>query len=442
MMRSRKSTITFIVLLCTCLHVVAQNNMRIRPVPPPKKTPATQDNAPLNPKMFFMLILRAKPFPPAEMTEFVAKEYNNKAPGYDLKKMDPDLFKVFKSPNLSVLPVQFYALQVNGDDDRKIPSEISFTIPGIVMPPPEVDPVQTLAMRNAKNDEKQTAVGGIQASKVAVPKAQVPIPEADPELAKNANGTPNLTDRTPVPSKRKNKKGYKNIVFEKTVAKEEPAPTLNNNNTSTTAATETAQPSNPNFNPNLPIIYDTIRSSGRRRRVQEEEMVVTSHHDTIYIVPGDYEDYVETSVKPQPRPSVMKDGSCGCMEMEMKAQDTINFEDYVNYGFTFKNNCKEFVYVHSFSFRFSVYETTGYPAKRLRRIDFVKRFDYPEFVKIKPGQSFEYRFADDPFFEYELVRGKQYKFTFMYNNYNNKYPSAPQQTHLCNDPRDKVIYVQ
>ena len=38
---------------------------------------------------------------------------------------------------------------------------------------------------------------------------------------------------------------------------------------------------------------------------------------------------------------------------------------------------------------------------RHTKIDFVKRFDYPEFVKIRPGGSYEYHFADDPFFEYD-----------------------------------------
>jgi len=418
------------MLLVTNAAWAQQSNMRIKPMPPPKKT-TTTDNAPPNPRMFFMLILRNKPIPPAIMQEYIGKEYKGKTPEYDLKKMDPDLFKVFKSPNLSVLPAQFYALAVDREADKRIPPTISFTYPQVKIPPPEVDPVQSLAIRNAKNN--QTEMGNIQASKIAAPKTKVPAPDADPEAANN------LADKIALNSKRK-KRGYKNIVFEKTITQELPV-------ASSAPAVNTAQPptppptTNPGFRSDIPVIYDTV-PSWRRRRSMQEEMVVTSHHDTIYIVPGDYEDYVETSIKPAPRPSVLKEGTCGCMQMDMMAQDTINFEDYVNYGFKFKNNCKESVYVHSFSFKFMVYESTGYPAKRIRKIDFVKRFDYPAFVKIRPGGAYEYRFADDPFFEYDLVRGKQYKFTFMYNNTSNRSPEAPQHTHLCNDPRDKVIYVQ
>lgn len=141
--------------------------------------------------------------------------------------------------------------------------------------------------------------------------------------------------------------------------------------------------------------------------------------------------------------SVIKDnGLCQCVSFAIKAPDTLMYEDYINYTFILKNNCKETVWVHSGSFRFSVANFFGYPVKVIRKLDYVKRFDLPEYVKLLPGEEYEYRFADDAFFQYDISKGAQYKFSFIYNNTSNKYRAAPNKTYLCIQLKDKMIYVK
>lgn len=141
--------------------------------------------------------------------------------------------------------------------------------------------------------------------------------------------------------------------------------------------------------------------------------------------------------------SVIKDnGLCQCVSFAIKAPDTLAYEDYINYTFILKNNCKETVWIHSGSFRFSVANFFGYPVKVIRKLDYVKRFDLPEYVKLLPGEEYEYRFADDAFFQYDISKGAQYKFSFIYNNTSNKYRAAPNKTYLCIQLKDKMIYVK
>jgi hypothetical protein len=135
-------------------------------------------------------------------------------------------------------------------------------------------------------------------------------------------------------------------------------------------------------------------------------------------------------------------GICQCIAMEVIAPDTLVFGEYITYRFSFTNNCKEMVYIHSSSFRFTPVGTTGKPVKVLRKVAFVKRFDIPEYVKLSPKENYQFKFADDPFFEFDLQKGEAYKFVFMYNNASQK-PGQPKfKTYMCTEWRDRKIFVK
>jgi len=183
---------------------------------------------------------------------------------------------------------------------------------------------------------------------------------------------------------------------------------------------------------NLPIIYDTVKLAKKPR--EEDMPAAKPAYDTVISIG------TKTNVKQQD--TTLAEGTCKCVDITINAQETIQFEDYVNYSFTFRNDCKNDVFVHSASFRFTVADYFGKSVKRIRKLDFIKRFDHPEFVRLSPGETYEYRFADDPFFEYELSRGSQYRFTFMYYNIASKYKPQPAKTLLCNKYREVTINVK
>jgi hypothetical protein len=136
------------------------------------------------------------------------------------------------------------------------------------------------------------------------------------------------------------------------------------------------------------------------------------------------------------------EGNCGCIEMTVKTSDTLEYQQYINYTVKFKNNCKETVYINSSSFHFVPFNYFGYPVRTIRKMSFVKHFDLPPFVKLEPNEIYEFRFADDPFFEYDLRRHEQYKFSFIHNNKTEKYKAAPAKTYLCSRYEDKMIFVK
>ena len=187
----------------------------------------------------------------------------------------------------------------------------------------------------------------------------------------------------------------------------------------------------------LRIVYDTIKY--QRKLTSEEQLLLEPVKDTVVYMGKDKRTSVEA---PKKITVVKEEGSCKCVEMKLKAQDSVGYEDYVNYTFIFTNNCKDLVYVHSGSFRFSVANIFGHAVKRIRKVDFIKRFDYPEFVPLSPGETYEFRFADDPFFEFAMDRGQEYKFTFMYSNPSHKHRTQPSKTHLCTEMRDHNVYVR
>jgi hypothetical protein len=139
---------------------------------------------------------------------------------------------------------------------------------------------------------------------------------------------------------------------------------------------------------------------------------------------------------------VMDTGYCECVEVNVKAQDTVDYGQYVNYSFLFKNKCRDVVYIHSASFGFKPYNYFKQPVKVIRKISFVKRFDLPEFVIINPKDSFEFRFADDAFFEYDLHKSQEYTFKFVYSNSSIKSKANPKKTYLCTKVRDLPVFVK
>lgn len=133
--------------------------------------------------------------------------------------------------------------------------------------------------------------------------------------------------------------------------------------------------------------------------------------------------------------------NCECIALNVKASDTLRQDDYVNYQFLFKNNCKETVWISSAAFGFLVFNKNGTPARVLRKLDYVKRYNYPDFVPLKPGEEYTFMFGDDAFYQYELRQGWEYKFTFTYYN-NMKYRKAPTQTYMCSQFKDKMIFIK
>jgi hypothetical protein len=138
----------------------------------------------------------------------------------------------------------------------------------------------------------------------------------------------------------------------------------------------------------------------------------------------------------------MVNDACGCVKLDVTAQDTVHYEDYVNYSFSFKNNCKEKIYINSGAFGFVVATPEGKPLRVLRKLQFSKQYKYPDFVEVRPGEEYTFQFGDDPFFQYELRQGWKYKFSFTYYNTTQKYRPSPRHTYLCNEFRDKMIVIK
>lgn len=153
----------------------------------------------------------------------------------------------------------------------------------------------------------------------------------------------------------------------------------------------------------------------------------------------------EEDDKPAAKDGVVKvvkvNENCECVVLNMKASDTLRPDDYVNYQFLFKNNCKESVWISSSAFGFLVFQKNGAPAKMLRKLDYVKQYNYPDFVQLKPGEEYTFMFGDDAFYQYDLHQGWEYKFTFTYYN-NLKYRKAPTKTYMCSQFKDKMIFIK
>ena len=133
---------------------------------------------------------------------------------------------------------------------------------------------------------------------------------------------------------------------------------------------------------------------------------------------------------------------CSCLKMDIKTQDELPYEQYINYSFIFKNDCKMQVWISSQHFRFVPVNAFDKPVKVLRKLSFVKRYDYPDFVRLAPGETYTFSYADDPFFEYDLHRGESYKFYFEHRNFGTKAKQDPAHTYLCYQKRVHLVQVK
>lgn len=203
-----------------------------------------------------------------------------------------------------------------------------------------------------------------------------------------------------------------------------------------------------------PIVADTIIYETKPLHEKKETEILHLYEtkETIIKIKNPNKAKVRVSDKPidtsilikkgTPVPIVRETGNCACVEMSVKAQDTVEYGQYVNYTFKFKNSCRDVVYIHSSSFSFKPFNYFNQPVKVIRKISFVKRFDLPDFVAIQPRDSFEFRFADDAFFEYDLHRHQQYNFKFLHSNSSFKSKVNPSKTYLCTEIKNQEIFVK
>jgi hypothetical protein len=189
-------------------------------------------------------------------------------------------------------------------------------------------------------------------------------------------------------------------------------------------------------------VYIVDKVTGKLRLKDTVKPPAPRPIDTVIVLKGNKKVEVITQERKADTIKIVKPPeTCTCVSMSVKASDSLNPDDYVNYQFHFKNNCKETVYISSAAFGFYVFNKNGTPAKLLRKLDYVKRYNYPDFVPLKPGEEYDFMFGDDPFFQYDLRSGWEYKFSFTYYN-NMKYRQAPGKTYMCSEFRDKMIRVK
>lgn len=133
---------------------------------------------------------------------------------------------------------------------------------------------------------------------------------------------------------------------------------------------------------------------------------------------------------------------CDCIKVELRTDDTVLYGQYINYNILFSNHCNDVTYIYSAGFKVTPFNISGQKVKVLNQLNFVKRFDIPEYVTLNPKDSFVYRFADDLFFEFDLRKYELYKFVFTYSNTKNLSKTHPKKTYLCTENKDKMIFVR
>lgn len=133
---------------------------------------------------------------------------------------------------------------------------------------------------------------------------------------------------------------------------------------------------------------------------------------------------------------------CKCVKMDIDVPSVLAREDYLNYKFVFKNECKIDVWISSQHFRFTPYDGFGKPVKVLRKLSFAQRYNHPKFVKLMPDETYTFDYADDAFFEYDLKKGQTYKFEFEHRNLGTRSKMAPSKTYFCHQKRTQLITVK
>jgi hypothetical protein len=133
---------------------------------------------------------------------------------------------------------------------------------------------------------------------------------------------------------------------------------------------------------------------------------------------------------------------CDCVKIKVHAQDTISKNTYLNYKFTVKNTCSVGVWINTGFFGFTIYNADGKPAQQLKKLTFVKRYNYPEFVQIAPAAEYEFKFSDDAFFEFKMDRRNKYIVGLKYSNTKAKHAVGKNMNYLCTRELKRTIYVK
>jgi hypothetical protein len=217
--------------------------------------------------------------------------------------------------------------------------------------------------------------------------------------------------------------------------RKKPAAKKTEQKTSTDVVAETERKQPAKKRDTIVILVD---SKGNETQIAGPKREKPRPKDTVIILGRSKMKTVDTSSKKMKVEQVNPE--CLCVTMKANAPDTLSFETYINYSFSFRNNCRETIWIHSGYFSYVVLNTSGTPVKVLRKLQYVKRYNYPEYVPLKPGTSFDFRFGDDPFFEYDLRRGWKYKFVFLYNNKSIQRKTG--KTYLCTELRERIVTIK
>lgn len=132
---------------------------------------------------------------------------------------------------------------------------------------------------------------------------------------------------------------------------------------------------------------------------------------------------------------------CECIKIKISAPDTLKHGTYLDYKFTLKNTCSGGVWVNTGFFSYRVYNLNNTVAYRTKELTFVNRYKYPEYVLIMPNAEYEFKFADDLFFEYRLERHNRYRIGLRYHNLKAKH-AGRNMNFLCSKELKRTFYVK
>lgn len=186
----------------------------------------------------------------------------------------------------------------------------------------------------------------------------------------------------------------------------------------------------------------------------KEEVIVIKLNDSTKSTKPAYKDTVIVVKKGKSKEELAREAAkkevqvlrntkmCDCVKMDIDVPSVLQYETYLTYSFIFKNNCKTDIWVSSKHFKYTPLNAFGKPVKVKRKLAFVQRYDFPDFVKIMPGESYTFTFSDDVFFEYDMDKGQAYKIIFTHANFSSKSKMAPKKTYLCGERRVQMVEVR
>jgi hypothetical protein len=194
--------------------------------------------------------------------------------------------------------------------------------------------------------------------------------------------------------------------------------------------------------PDTVIIIQDSRGNVISTSKPQQQITIFSKKDTVIVLrKGQQKKVIQDPITDTPKVIVKQENpECKCVSLTVVSPDTLEYETYVNYAFRFKNNCKELVWISSESFAFLVFNPNGTPARVLRKLQYTKQYKYPAFVPLSPGEEYEFSYADDPFFQYDLRKGWKYRFTF--GHFAPKAKRSSGRTYQCTELRDKMIIIK